>query len=280
MSAIAEVGTVLEQFGKKLQVVNTPKEPVTPYEHAKKLWETLTSGRKIDSVEAAYLRFHYNSENGIRPENVEQNLLGYLLRPYRGLFPELETFTTSISIGDKDDDISFKLTVFAPPPSPQFNQNKGYPVLTIRELPEVQRGVGDHKIPYKMLILGEGDLYTGRLSQELVEFNFQSGPLWNGLEEWSDELRGDVEWRKRFTCEAIKYFTRIAEMNPDLLSEFNRGVQSHFRKQEKAVSWWSRTWGDRLHPGAVWPETLNLYYTRVGLIGHSPSRLVAKLQQA
>lgn len=266
MAALAEIGVVLERFGQRLQSKEVPREPVTPYEHARRLWETVAPGRKLDPVESVFLHFSF-AQSGVQPEGREQNIFTYLLGPYRSLFPELDIFTVSLSMSHESDDISFKLAVFAPPPSPQLNQDKPYPILVVRELPE-QRDY-DPRIPYNLLILADDQLCTGKLSRELVGFDQEAGLLWQGWEKWHEGSQGDIDWRRQFTSEALRLLTKIADTNRDYLSTFNREVQTHFRRQEKSISWWHRSWWDRLHPGAVWPESLELYHIRAELIGPS-----------
>lgn len=277
MPAVAEIGAVLERFGQRLQSRDVPREPITPYEHAKRLWEYTTSGRKTDSVETAFFRFQFVDDNGVNTKGREQNVFTNLLKPYRGLFPELDGFNVSLSVGDEIDDISFKLAVFAPEPSPKFNHDKPYPVFVVRELPRLRRS--ESTTPYNLLILGESELYSGKLDNELVGLNEQAEPVWQRFEEWHEEVRGSVRWRTLFTTEMLKLFTHIVEPSMDYLGKYNQEVLDHYKEREKAVSWWNRTSVHRLHPAAVWPEAMELYYSRVGLIGSSPTRVINYLQQ-
>lgn len=276
MAVVEKIGVVLERVGQRLQLRETAKEPVTPYEHAERLWGTIAPGRKTDPVESAFFTFHYN-ETGIRAEGREQNIFAGLTRPYQSLFPELDIFTVSLSMGGKLDDVSFKATIFAPPPSPQFNHNRPYPILVVRELPQQRRG--EDPTPYNLLVLVENELYTGRLDKELLGFDSKRGLLVQEFKDWHEEVKGDIEWRRLFTTETLRLFTKIVEPAKETIAHSNREIQAHFREKERAVSWWSRTWGDRLHPGAVRPEDLQLCMTRTGHDFYPTCKLVACLQQ-
>lgn len=280
MKIIERAGVAIAGFRQKLQVKEAPKEPVTPYAYAQRLWDTIDSHREIDPVESALFEFHF-TEKGVKAENEEQDLFTRLMLPYRSLFPELGTFAVSLSIGQVTDNISFKVAVFASPPSPRFNQKEFYPVLAVRELPQQKGGdlFAPGESPYNLLILAESDLYSGQLDQELLGLDQDHEPSWQAFKEWHEGLRGDVGWRRQFAIETLKYLTNIVEPARECVADYNKQLQAEFRRREKSVPWWDRTLWDRMHPGAVWPDDMVLFDTR-RFSSRPPARLVACLQQA
>lgn len=157
----------MESLGRRLQTREVVGKEDSPYDNAQQLLRILAPVRRIDPLKSGFLEFSsFYDREGVKPENEEQKVFCNLLKPYRSLFPELDSFFVSLSLSNKSDDVSFKLTIFAPPPSPQFTHDKPYPVLTIRELPE-QKYYGT-RFPYNVVILGESKLYTGKLDQEFV----------------------------------------------------------------------------------------------------------------
>lgn len=277
MPAVAEIGAALRRVGQRLMSGEIRKEPVTPYEHAKKLLETLAPGREIDSVESVFLRVGFTTGvDDIGPKTIGQEAFLDLLQPHRSLFPELDAFDIALSMDHPEADVSFKLSIFAPPPSPQFNQEKPYPILVIRELPGEKGYPCDSPIPYNLSILGEDELYTGRLNRELVGFSQEEGLLWQGWNEWSDELRGDLEVRRQFTIEVIKLLTKLAEPHREELAEHNRSIQRYFKERERLVPWWNRSRLHGLHPAAVWPDDSELHIYR--MVDLPPDRLIARFQ--
>lgn len=275
MTALKErLGTTLERLGKGLQSREAEIFEDTPYGNAKRLWRVLAPERKIDPLKSAFLKFNsfYDGE-GVKPENEEQTIFCNLLNPYRSLFPELDTFFVALSLSDKSDDISFKLTVFAPPLSQQVTNDSPYSILTILELPE-QKRYGGGRIPYNVVILGESKngLYTGKLDQEFVGIDSEKEGIFKEHKKWSDEPEGDPAWRSHFASETLKFLTRIAETNREGVVSSNQDAQLDFKQHEKEVPWWRRIIADERErqPGAVWPNNTNLAMMRLFTSKHAP----------
>lgn len=236
------------------------------------------------------ISFEFGHAKGVSPETEGEWVFTKLLKPYRGLFSELDQFCASLSIYHEKAGISFKLVIFAPPPSPQFNQEWHYPILAIRELPE-QRGYYNFPIPYNMLILSEGQLYTGRLDRQILGFQQGEGLFTQEFDNLLEEPQEDVNWRRQLAIETIKFLTRIHTEtgSGEEIVQLNHERHLDFRRQEQSVPWWKRSWTDRLNPGAVWPEELeldmmrrNIYRDDEGHLRYNPSshnRLVSILQQ-
>lgn len=265
MPALKEkLGITLERFGQGFQSRESERFENTPYGNAQMLWKALAPDRRIDQLKSAFLKFGaYNDGEGVKPENEEQTVFCNLLNPYRSLFPEFDSFFVSLSLSDEADHISFILSVFAPPPSPKFNQDNPYAVLKILELPEQRRYEGS-PIPYNVVILGESDLYIPRLNRELVGVSPEKEGIFKEHKKWSDEPKGDPEWRRHFVSETLKFLTKIAETDKEYVISSNRDAQLAFKHREQQVPWWSRSFPDKRQPGAVWPENVNLALMREG----------------
>lgn len=247
-----------------------PKEPVTPYEHAKKLWRTIYPRKKPGSTKSVFMHFTQrrsepdSSKPGVPIRSQEQRVFLNLTYPYWSLFPELDNFAASLSMSPKPEDISFKLTVFAPPPSPQLNKDKFYPILTIREIPAARNCDGE-PTAYNLHILGAGEnnLYSGKLDCQLVGFDPQEGPRWEKFSDWHEGARGDIAWRQRFTCGVLKTLTAIAELNPKEAASYTQTTWASIEEQKKNLSWRRRIWVRSRDTGAIWPEDQTLYLSRL-----------------
>jgi len=264
MVALKErLGRTLEGLGKGLQKKESERFEDTPYGNAQRLWRSLAPDRKIDPLKSAFLKFTsaYDGE-GVKPQNEEQTIFCNLLNPYRSLFPEWDSFLVSLSLSHPSDDVSFKLTVFAPPPSPEFNFDKPYSVLTILELPEQKRYYGNH-VPYNVVILRESKLYTGKLDQEFVGLGPQKEGIFKELKQWHDEPQGDPGWRRNFASETLKFLTSIVGTNGECSIISNQDAQLAFKQREKEVPWWKKSWSDKRQLGAVYPDNTNLSVMRL-----------------
>lgn len=264
MVALREhLGRTLEDLGKGLRTREAKKLEDTPYGNAQRLWNALAPERKTDPLKSAFLEFSsFDGEGGVRTQSEEQNIFCNLLNPYRSLFPQFDSFLVSLSLSNKADDISFRLTVFAPPPSPQFTQDNPYPVFTIMELPE-QKRYGT-RIPYNVLILGESKLYTGELDQEFVGLGPEKEGIFKEHKKWSDEPQGDPAWLSHFASETLKFLTNIAETDREGVVSFNQDAQLAHKQHKKEAPWWRRIIADERErqAGAVWPANTNLFLHR------------------
>lgn len=259
-----QLGITLERFGKGLQSREAERFENTPYGNAQRLWRVLAPDRKIDPLKSAFLQFSSTYDEGVKTQSKEQNVFCNLLNPYRSLFPELDGFFVSLSLSNKADDISFKLTVFAPPPSPQFTHDNPYTVLKILESPEQKRYEGG-RIPYNVVILRESKLYTGKLDQEFVGIDsVKKEGIFKEHKRWSDEPQGDPLWRRHFASETLKFLTSIAETGRRDTVNSNQKTQLAFKHHEQQVQWWKRGFSDIRQPGAVWPDNVNLGLKRKG----------------
>ena len=264
MTALKEqLGKTLERLGKGLQSREFERFEDTPYGNAQRLWRVLAPERKIDPLKSAFLQFNYSYDGeGVRPQNEEQAIFSSLLKPYRSLFGEFDNFSVSLSLSHKADDISFMLTVFAPPMSQQITHANPYSVLKILELPEQKRYQGGH-IPYNVLIFRESELYAGRLDQELVGIDAEKGGILKERMEWSDEPQGDALWRRRFASETLKFLTSIAETEKEDVANWNREAQVAFKEREQENPWLRRSLRDKRQAGAVFPDNSNLAMMRI-----------------
>ena len=258
-----QLGVTLGRLGKGLQSREFEKFEDTPYGNAQRLWRVLAPERKIGHLKCAFLQFNspYDGE-GVRPESEEQRIFFNLLNPYRSLFPELDNFLISLSLSYKSDDVSFRLTVFAPPKSQLITHDSPYPVLAIMELPEQKRHKGGTS-PYNVVILTESELYTDRLDQEFVGLNSERERVFRKNYKWSDESQGDSLWRAQFASETLKFLTNIAETDREGVINCNQEAQLAFKHREKEVPWWRKRPSDKRQPGAVWPDNVNLGVMRI-----------------
>lgn len=269
MVALRErLGRTLEGLGKGLQTREAERFEDTPYGNAQRLWKVLAPERKIDPLKSAFLKFSsiYDEgyDEGVKTQSEEQNIFCNLLNPYRSLFPQFDGFFVSLSLSNKADDISFKLTVFAPPLSQQVTHDAPYSVLTILELPE-QKYYGV-RIPYNVVILGESKdgLYTGKLDQEFVGLDSEKAGIFKEHKKWSDEPEGDPLWRRHFASETLKFLTSIAERGKCTVSS-NQDAQLAFKQREQQVPWRKRSDSDKRQLGAVWPDNTNLAMMRISM---------------
>lgn len=271
MVALRErLGRTLEGLGKGLRTGETKELDDTPYGNAQRLCGVLAPDRKINPRESAFLRFTPSYDEGVKTENLEQDVFCNLLQPYRSLFPEFDVFTVSLSLSSKFHGISFKMEVIATPWPQLFGHDKRRAILTIKELPEQK---GSHTLfPYNMLIIGEGTkrLHTGILDQEFIGVNPEKEPVFTKYrrEELQPGLapKGDPMWRRGFVNETLKHLIKIAEEGKPHVVEWNREQQVFLEKRKKKLSWWTRNIKDpRLQPGAIWPENLHLYIMRYWL---------------
>ena len=264
MTALKEqLGITLERLGKRLQSREFERFEDTPYGNAQRLWRVLALERKIDPVKSAFLAISSSSDHeGVLPENEAQTIFYNLLRPYTSLFPEFDSFLVSLSLSNKADDISFMLTVFAPPMSQQITHDNPYAVLKILELPEQKRYHGG-RIPYNVLILRESELYTGTLDQELVGIDAEKGGILKECKNWIDESGGDVEWRRHFANETLKFLTSIAETEKEGVANWDREAQVALKEREQENPWWRRSLRDKRQTGAVFPDNSNLAMMRI-----------------
>lgn len=266
MVALRErLGRTLEDLGKGLQGRESERFEDNPYGNAQRLWRVLAPERKIDPLKSAFLKFSSTYNEGVKTQSEEQNVFCNLLNPYRSLFRELDSFFVSLSLSNKSDDVSFRLTVFAPPLSQQVTHDASYAVLTILELPEQKHyGVS---IPYNVVILAESrdGLYTGELDQEFVGLNPQKEGIFREHKQWSDELQGDPLWRSHFASETLKFLTSIAETDREGSVNWNREAQVAFKEREKEAPWWRKIVSDerKRQPGSIWPENTNLTMMRL-----------------
>lgn len=252
-------------------------EQVTPYNYAKRLYATLAPDRKIDPKKSVYLGFRFDL-SGIQAEGQKQRAFTSLLYPYRSLFSEHDIFTVSLSMDRPSSDISFKAEIWAAPPSPRFNHNKPYPIFAFHEIP--QRGGGEYATPYNLLILREGERYSGKLDAELLDFDPAKGISVRRFTDWKEAAEGDVEWRKQFACGVLQLFTRIAELNREASVQYNQDQFLELDRQRRSMPWWKRFLQERVYPGAVLPESVALYIARTSYDAESFNRLVAHLQHA
>ncbi len=265
--------------GREREPSVSPPSPLTP--DAISLWKAIAPKRKPDPRETALFNFHLTHQ-GVAPETEDQGAFVDYLRRYNTPFVEQgNPFLASLSVYPEDfADISFKLKIWSPEPP-----HLGHPILTFLELP-ARAEYKPFKIPYNLLVLGEGEsIYTSGQDYEVIGYDqSQKKLLWDEIspsEDWTVNpiVSGDMELKRKFVDGALSILTKVAqrvdptqaaEMDSHMREALERVRKGHDIKWRLNLPWWKTLFAPEFHqPGSVFADSSTLFLERRRIQDHT-----------